>query len=152
MNPGDLTHLIYASTATTALTPVDLEAILLKARVKNAARSISGVLLYTAGSFFQVLEGHELALAKLFPHIAADPRHKNVTKIIHEPIVGRAFGSWSMGYYSAVDPSQLESIEGFSDFFAEGNSLVDLRPGRAKKLLTAFAQGRWRARIDGSQQ
>lgn len=151
MTPGNLMHLIYASTATSAFVPSDLKSILLAARTNNAARLISGMLLYTSGSFFQVLEGDESAVDALYAHIAADRRHKNVTKIICEPIVDRAFGDWTMGYISPENASELKSIEGFGDFFGQGSSLVDLRPGRAKKLLAAFSEGRWRARIAGGE-
>jgi hypothetical protein len=146
MEPARLTHLIYTSAASPKFDSADLRTILKDARDKNAARSITGMLLYTADSFFQVLEGEEAAVMDLFATIASDTRHKDVTKIIQEPIAQRAFADWSMGY-SEADPSELEAIEGFSDFFGQGNSLPGLKPGRAKKLLAAFAQGRWRARL-----
>lgn len=146
MDPLKLTHLIYTSTASPAFNPSDLKTILQAARNNNARQSVTGMLLYTSGSFFQVLEGDEATLTELFAHISLDPRHGNVTRIIHEPIAKRAFGDWTMGF-SEVVPSDLETMEGLSDFFGQGNSLIHLRPGRAKKLLSAFAQGRWRARL-----
>jgi len=106
------------------------------------------MLLYSVGSFFQVLEGEEATLLELFAIIATDPRHRNVTKIIQEPIARRVFGDWTMGF-SALEPAELSGIEGFSDFFQQGISLTNLQSGRAKKLLWAFAQNRWRARLDG---
>lgn len=106
------------------------------------------MLLYTSGNFFQVLEGDDATLTELFAIIASDPRHKSVTKIIHEPIAQRVFGDWTMGF-AEVAPSELASIEGLSDFFQQGDSLTNLQPGRAKKMLSAFAQGRWRARLKG---
>jgi hypothetical protein len=106
------------------------------------------MLLHTSGSFFQVLEGDESTLLKLYSTISSDPRHLKVTKIIHEPIAKRAFGDWTMGF-SDIDESELETITGFSDFFQNGNSLANLLSGRAKKLVSAFAEGRWRTRLDG---
>lgn len=148
MNPEKLTHLIYTSAATKEFNPADLKMILQIARGKNAQQSVTGMLLYTSGSFFQVLEGEEATLTELFTHIALDPRHKSVTKIIHEPIAQRSFGDWTMGFLEG-DTSELEMIEGLNDFFRQGNSLTNLESGRAKKLLSAFAQGRWRARLKG---
>ncbi|MBA3696190.1 MAG: BLUF domain-containing protein [Methylotenera sp.] len=146
MKPEKLTHLIYTSAATAAFNPADLKALLQAARSQNTHESITGLLLYTSGSFFQVLEGDEAKLMELFAHISLDPRHMNVTKIIQEPIAQRSFGDWTMGY-SEVSSAELETIEGLNDFFRQGSSLTNLDSGRAKKLLSAFAQGRWRARL-----
>ena len=138
-----LKHLIYTSSALAALQVKELKVILERARGKNAAISVTGMLLYTEGSFFQVLEGRDEIVDELFATISADPRHKRVTKIIDEPISQRDFGDWSMGFAEG-SPAELTSIEGLSDFFQDGNSFTNLQPGRAKKLLAAFADGRWR--------
>ena len=148
MSAGKLTHLIYASAAATQFKSSELQGILQAARSKNARHSITGMLLHNAGSFFQVLEGEETTLHALFAVISADPRHTRITKIIDEPIAGRAFGDWTMGF-TEIGLSELETIEGLSDFFGQGHSLTSLEPGRAKKLLAAFSQGRWRVRLKG---
>ncbi len=148
MNVEKLTHLIYCSAATRELSPADLRAILETARRKNSQRSVTGMLLYTSGSFFQVLEGDEATVLELFALIATDRRHKNATMIIREPIARRAFGDWTMGF-AEIDASELAHIEGLNDFFHPADSAAKLQPGRASKLLAAFAQGRWRARVEG---
>ncbi|MDQ3005260.1 MAG: BLUF domain-containing protein [Chloroflexota bacterium] len=149
MNPEKLTHLIYTSAAIPNLDHSELKTILLVARGNNAQLSVTGMLLYISRSFFQVLEGDEATLAELFARISLDPRHGNVTRIIHEPIAQRAFGDWTMGFLEG-EASELETIDGLNDFFGQGNSLNNLEPGRAKKLLSAFALGRWRAQLKGS--
>ena len=143
MHTERLEHLIYTSVEVAPLDPSELKSILDVARSRNAKRSVTGMLLHSAGTFFQVLEGDDAVLNELFASIAADPRHKRVTKIIDEPIARRDFADWSMGFAEAA-PEELTSMEGLSDFFQEGNSLANLQPGRAKKLLAAFADGRWR--------
>jgi hypothetical protein len=143
-----LAHIIYTSTATQDFQLADLEPILAAARSKNEQLSVTGMLLYVQGSFFQVLEGEEATLMELFEVIAADPRHQNVTRIIQEPIAQRVFSDWAMGLVQA-DTAELERIDGINDYFRQGGSLTDLKPGRAKKLLSAFAQGRWRTRLKG---
>jgi len=148
LNLIKLTHLIYTSAAAPGTSPTDLRTILAAARAKNAQLSITGMLLHTSGSFFQVLEGEESTVKDLYSSISSDPRHLNVTRIIQEPIARRAFGDWKMGF-SEIEPSELASITGASDFFQNGDSLASLLSGRAKKLLSAFAQGRWRNRLEG---
>jgi hypothetical protein len=145
MSHEKLTHLVYTSVETRKIEPADLLALLQDARSNNARRSITGMLLYIEGTFFQVLEGDETTLAELFSVISLDRRHKQVTRIIHEPIAQRSFGEWTMGY-EQMTASDLQAVDGLNDFLLDGKSLADLRPGRAKKLLTAFAQGRWRGR------
>lgn len=151
MNPPKLSHLIYSSDAVAGIQAPDLKGILEKARVKNAERLITGMLLHTAGSFFQVLEGEESALVQLFAVISSDSRHTRVTRIIQEPIAKRSFGEWTMAF-SDIDPDELEGIAGSNDFFQDGESFSNLKPGRAKKLLAAFAEGRWRARLEGGSE
>jgi hypothetical protein len=142
MHSERLKHLIYTSAAVASFDPPALKAILDLARARNEKRSVTGMLLYSEGSFFQVLEGDENTLNELFAAIAADSRHKRVTKIIDEPIARREFADWSMGFVEAAH-DELTSVEGLCDFFQGGNSLANLQPGRAKKLLSAFADGRW---------
>lgn len=149
MKADKLMHLIYCSAAIPELSPADLRAILETARRRNAQLSVTGMLLHTSGSFFQVLEGDEETVLELFARIALDRRHKNTTMIIVEPIAQRAFGDWTMGF-AEIDASELAHIGGLNDFFRPGDSLTKLQPGRASKLLGAFAQGRWRARLEGS--
>lgn len=151
MDSVKLTHLIYTSAIAPTFDASRLNTILQIARVNNAHRAITGMLLYISGSFFQVLEGDEAALTELFAIIAADTRHQNVTKIIHEPIARREFGDWTMGF-SSLDLSEVVNGEGLNDFFQEGDSLASLEPGRAKKLLSAFAQGRWRMRLEAGSR
>ena len=149
MSSESLKHLIYTSSARGTFAFAELTKILESARGANAKRGVTGMLLHSEGSFFQVLEGKEETLNALFAAIAADPRHKLVTKIIDEPIARRDFADWTMGFAEA-SAAELMSVEGLSDFFQDGNSLASLQPGRAKKLLLAFADGRWRRRFASS--
>ena len=66
-------QLIYASAAVKPFTPQELTVLLAKARKKNSSMDISGMLLYHAGSFLQVLEGPDDAVATAAQH--ARPRH-----------------------------------------------------------------------------
>ncbi len=104
------------------------------------------MLLYVDRGFFQVLEGHPIRIESIFAKIGADPRHERVTQIIYEPIARRTFAQWTMGY-PKLENRELRAIVGGNDFFSEGSCLDGLQTGRAKKLLAAFATGRWRSRI-----
>jgi hypothetical protein len=143
----DLVHCIYCSASTGAdLAPAELQGLLDECRRKNAVAGVTGILLHQKGSFFQVLEGDRDVVEALFERISEDKRHIRTTKIILEPITERAFGEWTMGC-PKLSSSQLARIPGLNDFFAGGQSYLDLGEGRAKTLLTAFTEGRWRTSI-----
>ncbi len=139
-------HLIYCSAARERFTPQALEQLLKNARRHNSQRGVTGILLYADGSFFQVLEGEEKTVEDLFASIAHDQRHAEVTLIIREPIVRRAFADWTMGC-ADMTAAEVDAVVGANDFFTKGESFASLDPSRAKKLIAAFKQGRWRARL-----
>jgi hypothetical protein len=146
-----LIHLIYASAATTRLTAHDLDQLLQRSRDNNAQLGLTGMLLYADGSFFQVLEGPADVVSGLYQKIECDPRHAQVTRIISEPIPRRFFSEWSMGF-SDLSVAVTAQAPGTNDFFGKAQSFHDVSYGRAKKLLAAFAGGRWRSDLHGTAQ
>ena len=140
----DLVHCIYCSASAKGdFRPADLDTLLQECRRKNAKAGITGILLYRDGSFLQVLEGDRAVVEDLFEKITADKRHNQSRKIILEPIAERAFAAWTMGY-PRISSRELAEIPGLNDFFGHGKSYLDIGEGRAKMLLDAFKEGRWR--------
>ena len=146
-----LIHLIYASVATQELGTEQLTDLLRQSREANERVGLTGMLLYSDGNFFQVLEGEPEEVDKLYEKLHQDKRHTQLTLIIREQIVSRSFGDWSMGF-SNISLNELEKIEGLNDFFHGGSCFTQLDAGRAKKLLAAFGDGRWRAKLAGPKQ
>ncbi|MCV6612494.1 MAG: BLUF domain-containing protein [Amphritea sp.] len=139
----ELVHSMYCSVAKDPeLSSESLEEILEQSRTNNARQNITGILLFDSGSFFQVLEGDREQIEALLKRIKFDSRHTQMTLLITEPIEERSFGEWSMGY-PKVTKEDLQSISGLNDFFAAGQSFMQLEQGRAKTLLEAFKKGRW---------
>lgn len=139
----ELVHCIYCSAATKAFSPSDLPALLAECREKNAAAGLTGMLLYSDRTFFQVLEGDRSVVEALLERLTRDKRHERLTKLIVEPIERRSFAQWTMGY-ARITRKELAEIPGLDDFFARGRSYMDLGEGRAKTLLAAFREGAWR--------
>jgi hypothetical protein len=146
-----LIHLIYASSATQEFGTEQLTDLLRQSREANERVGLTGMLLYSDGNFFQVLEGEPEEVDELYEKLHQDKRHTQLTLIIREPIVSRSFGDWSMGF-SNISLNELEKIEGLNDFFHGGSCFAQLDAGRAKKLLAAFGDGRWRAKLAGPKQ
>jgi hypothetical protein len=145
-NMSTLARLVYVSVRSPKLDQKSLPALLGPIRKKNAALGISGILLSVDDSFFQILEGEPEVVASLYTRIEADDRHTKLLKLIVEPIEARDFNEWSMGL-AQLTRKELDSVPGLNDFFQEGTTLSDLSDGRARSLLTAFRDGRWRSRI-----
>ena len=136
-----LTQCIYASTAVREFKAEELAELLRQARAANERLDLTGMLLYTEGSFFQVLEGETDVIDTLYAKLTADKRHEKMVKIIQEPIPRKSFSDWSMGF-SVISRQELGQIDGMNDFFREGHCYGELDSGRAKKLLDAFRQER----------
>lgn len=109
-------RLTYASTAIEDFKPEDLLELLKSCRINNGAKNITGILLYSHGTFFQVLEGAEAVVNDVFESIKKDKRHKDVTLIEKQTITERAFPYWSMGF-EKIDSKELSKMEGLNDFF-----------------------------------
>ncbi|MET0291132.1 MAG: BLUF domain-containing protein [Steroidobacteraceae bacterium] len=138
----------YTSMASPTFRESDIPALLEKSRANNSRAGLTGMLLYMEGTFFQVLEGDAATVDSLYDTISRDPRHSRVTRIIREPVARRDFADWTMGFQTLGMP-ELEDLFGANDFFANRSCIDQLNAGRARKLLTAFANGRWTAAATG---
>lgn len=110
-------RLTYASSALHDWNAEELLQLLKQCRTNNSAKNITGILLYTNMTFFQVLEGDDATVDSVFAIIAKDPRHKDCTLISRELISERQFPYWSMGFDKA-DADELGQVTGLNDFFA----------------------------------
>lgn len=146
---SSLIRIIYSSVANFDFSEKELADLLTVSRSGNEKINVSGILLYTERSFFQVLEGDRHTVEELFTKIGKDKRHSQVVTIIKEPIPRRTFGEWSMGFAN-ISQQDLGNMTGLNDFFGEGSSFNQIDQGRVKKLLTAFKEGRWRSKIINS--
>ncbi len=89
---------VYSSAARNPFTPEDLKHLLQKARLRNSVYNVTGMLLYDAGSFLQVLEGPEASVDLIFASIKRDPRHLNAKTLSRQSIERPEFSDWAMGF------------------------------------------------------
>lgn len=113
-------NIVYVSTAVKLMHENQLLDILHNARQHNAALNISGVLLYSEGTFIQVLEGKDSVIDALYSRIEADQRHKGVVKLIDEPIAEKSFSQWLMGF-TVTDSAKTEKLLGYLRSISELN-------------------------------
>lgn len=128
----------YASRATVQQPEIldQLRDILTVARNFNYRHSVTGVLYYADGQFFQCLEGEKKDLDVLIEKLNKDKRHQDVVFFEYKTIESRQFSDWSMKYvsrnsaiqhylselgYSAFDPLQLNQnqVDGMLDLLVQ---------------------------------
>lgn len=90
--------IIYLSNAVTLMSSTELDDILETSQRRNVCRGVTGMLVYTDGSFIQAVEGDENVVDGLVAHIAKDPRHHDLVVLARYPIGERQFPDWSMGF------------------------------------------------------
>ena len=135
-----LVHIGYVSKAVDAATEEQLKSILTVAHKNNSAFNITGMLVYSERSFFQVIEGPQHNIKKLLTIIENDPRHKNILVLFDEEITQRNFSNWSMSFHH-VDIDEAKNIPGMNYFLQERESLSDYLTNdgeSAEMLKTVF--------------
>ena len=96
-------QLVYSSAAVRPPTREALVELLEQARTRNAARKVTGMLLYRGGRFLQLLEGEEEVVRDLYATIARDVRHQRVTTLTESRRLLRRFPTWTMAFRDLGD-------------------------------------------------
>ena len=117
---------IYSSESATPMQMEDLEEILEQARSRNAAKGITGALVYVDGVFLQILEGDTKVVQDLMAKISRDVRHETVTVLKQGEIPHAVFSDWKMAYVSAT-AEQVAQWAGLSGSTAIPDILDDMR-------------------------
>ena len=134
MNPS-LYSIVYCSRNLISGEPAEvakqLQQILGASRRNNSKVGVTGALLYSSGSFAQVLEGPLVAIEPIFERIQRDPRHGEVTVIESGPTVERRFPEWSMAFagssYVEGDAAAIAAFDAaFSGTDGGGEQILSL--------------------------
>jgi hypothetical protein len=136
-----LIQLIYMSTLTDAA-QAELPGILATAVKNNAAKGITGMLMYSGGNIMQVMEGPKEAVHATFQSIERDARHFDIFVLIEEVITSRNFSAWSMGYRDLA-PEELQQFPQAAHIFncRPDELALRVRPSDALEVLKSFADG-----------
>lgn len=109
----------YVSTATGELKEEKVPGLLQKIEKTNNRSEIKGILLYSSGNFFHVMEGEKDYILKLFTQIENDKRHTNIIQIVGKEMETTAFDGFVTDvvteenkYDPAILKEYLEPLEG----------------------------------------
>ncbi len=102
---------------------------------------VTGLLLYPAGSFLQLIEGEERAVINTFNRIEQDPRHTDITVVDRRFIVDRHFGQWRMASHR-LGQAEVDARPHLAPCFADGFDAGTLasRPEIALEILAVAAR------------
>ena len=106
-------RIIYASRALQDFSDTELVALLQQARTVNEEHGITGMLIYTARSFLQLIEGEDSDVEHVWDRIRLDGRHNDLRVLEDGPISTRQFGDWSMGFEHVSAEDLEESLPGY---------------------------------------
>jgi hypothetical protein len=104
-------HVAYRSHTGQFPTQDLLHDLLERSQAYNAAHGLTGVLLYSAGQFVQVLEGGEEEVRAVYARIQRDLRHTDMLTLSEGPGPNRRFADWRMAFV-AVTPAELDAALG----------------------------------------
>jgi hypothetical protein len=115
MNPAhdpttteDICNFLYCSHATAQMNDSELQRILEKSKINNAAQGITGLLVYGGGMFLQWLEGPRDKVEALMRRLEHDPRHEAVVSLQRlDGLKERLYPTWAM---HSVPPGEIHEI------------------------------------------
>ena len=128
----------YVSTVNPNLTEEEIQKVLNFSRNWNNENNITGILLYSEGSFFQVLEGDKELLESLFFRIQQDKRHRNVMVIFEKEVSELKFSTYSSDFISLDSRFQAENID---LYFSQIEMLNPKIQSSVRYILNKFAEG-----------
>lgn len=134
----------YVSRTSQPMSEAQLLELLLQCRTNNAAKGVTGMLLYGNGTFLQAIEGDDAVIEGLVDAIWQDPRHADIQLLHRKHIDQRQYADWSMGFEQVTD-EQLGEIEGLKDFGASDfnfDYLVGHEPV-VESLMDHYRQPHW---------
>lgn len=120
----------YISTATRNFNEQEIEGLLEKWRVQNGKYNIKGVLLFSEGHFFQVLEGKKKKVLMLFNKIKEDPRHTGIIQVIGKDLSQGSFDDYIVKNLKDASYSKPELISEYCE------SVKGMDPGTQQQIRT----------------
>jgi hypothetical protein len=105
----------YVSKANPTLTDEEIKLLFSHWASQNNSSEITGILLHSLGNFFQVLEGDEKQLCKLFEKIKKDHRHSDVFTVFNRTTTHPTFLNYDSSFNVVTSKDDLQRIKKYLD-------------------------------------
>ncbi len=106
----------YVSTASENLRSKDIDHLLDHCKTKNNSENITGILLYSDGNFFQIIEGEKDKIDHLFHKIEEDARHRGIIKIFERRIKNAAYDGYETDFITGQHRYEQEKFEHYLNY------------------------------------
>jgi len=125
----------YVSTAKTYLSRTEISRILSSSETSNNQEDITGLLLYSEGNFFQIIEGNREQIMELYKCIENDPRHFNLIKLFGKEVHNEAFDGYKSDFISEDTRYSSERLHNYALYL---EILDDATKKAVANILKAF--------------
>tara|TARA_B100000678_G_scaffold43188_3_gene32923 strand:+ start:73944 stop:74300 length:357 start_codon:yes stop_codon:yes gene_type:complete len=112
-----------------------IQELLSKSQQKNHKRGIYGILLFSEGNFYQVIDGPTAIIKQLWEKIKKDDRHHSIIKIFEERAPQPSFDNYLCDYICENDVFQYENLK---EFFDHLKLLDEKLKNAAEEVLKQF--------------
>ncbi|NJW53827.1 BLUF domain-containing protein [Salinimicrobium oceani] len=129
----------YVSTATREFSGSEINELLALWKEKNEEQDIKGILLYSEGHFFQVLEGERSAVLALFSEINNDKRHSGIIQVLGKDIERGSLDGYRTEHLSSPNFSRPDLIRNYCESVEGMDSHTQ---GQIKTVLNSFLDTR----------
>jgi len=139
-----LKRINYISSFVQDMSDDEIEDIARQAAKKNAEDDITGVLMAKGGVFFQIIEGPEENIDRLFTNILKDPRHEKIITLgIQVGDLKRLFPSWHMKEINldTTTSERLQPVRAIIDAIQAQSAIIE-------NLTEALAASAWTEILD----
>ena len=139
-----LKRINYISSFVKDMSDDELEELASQAAKKNAENDITGVLMAKGGLFFQIIEGPEDNIDRLFTYILKDPRHEKIITLgIQIGDLKRLFTNWHMKVINldTTTSERLQPVRAIIDAVHAQSAIIET-------LTEALAASAWAELLD----
>jgi hypothetical protein len=119
--------------------PSDMDSILYKARKNNKKYGITGLLVELPKHFIQFIEGGQDNVEFVYKLISKDKRHHNLRVVLATTTKTREMESWTMGFSTDLDESELNDALHILNSFSEKQNFSDIHGQSLKMLLKSLS-------------
>ena len=139
-----LKRINYISSFVKDMSDDELKELASQAAKKNAENDITGVLMAKGGLFFQIIEGPEDNIDRLFKYILKDPRHEKIITLgIQVGDLKRLFPNWHMKEFNldTTTSERLQPVRAIIDAVHAQSAIIET-------LTEALAASAWAELLD----